>query len=206
MLIVLVVLGYLLGSIPVAWIVARLVTGRDLRQMGSGNVGVMNTALSVARWAGLLVFLVEAGKGAGAVFLARALDGSEVAIALTVLATVAGTRWSIWLRGAGGRGNTAGITAVLFLSWPTVAGGLAIWCLARVITGRSFVATRIGFLTWPFLFGLLTQSWWNVLFGVALSLMYLSTQRPETDDHLLIKKRWPNLWGFLASPRRRSGG
>jgi glycerol-3-phosphate acyltransferase PlsY len=119
---------------------------------------------------------------------------------------VAGTRWSIWLRGAGGRGNTAGITAVLFLSWPTVVGGLAIWCLARVITGRSFVATRIGFLTWPFLFGLLTQSWWNVLFGVALSLMYLSTQRPETDDHLLIKKRWPNLWGFLASPRRRSGG
>jgi hypothetical protein len=33
--------------------------------------------------------------------------------------------------------------------------------------------------------------------------MYLSTPRPETDDHLLIKKRWPNLWGFLASPRRR---
>lgn len=206
MIIVLTVMGYLIGSLPVAWIVAKLLTGRDLRQMGSGNVGVMNTALSVARWAGVLVFLAEAGKGVAAVFLARALDGSEMAVAVTVLATVAGTRWSIWLRGAGGRGNTAGVTAILLLSWPTVAGGLAIWCLVRVITGRSFVATRISFLSWPFLFGLLTQSWWNVLFGAALSLMYLSTQRPETDDHLLIKERWPNLWGFLASPRRRSGG
>ncbi len=196
----------MIGSIPVAWIVAKLVTGRDIRQMGSGNAGVMNTALSVARWAGLLVFFAEAAKGAAAVFLARYLDGSEVAIALTVLATVAGTRWSIWLRGAGGRGNTVGVTAILLLSWPTVLGGLVIWCLARLITGRSFLATRIGLLTWPFLFGLLTQSWWNLLFGAVLSLMYLSTQHPETDDHLLIKERWPNLWGFLTGPRRRRGG
>jgi glycerol-3-phosphate acyltransferase PlsY len=202
MIVLLVVTGYLIGSIPVAWIMARVVTGQDLRQLGSGNVGVMNTALSVARWAGLLVFFTEAAKGAAAVFLARYLDGSEVAIALTVLATVAGTRWSVWLRGAGGRGNTAGVTAILLLSWPTVVGGLAIWCLARVITGRSFVATRIGLLTWPFLFGLLTQSWWNVLFGAALSLMYLSTQQPETDDHLLISERWPNLWEFLSGPPR----
>ena len=49
MIIALTVIGYLIGSIPVAWIVAKLVTGQDLRQMGSGNVGVMNTALSVAR-------------------------------------------------------------------------------------------------------------------------------------------------------------
>jgi glycerol-3-phosphate acyltransferase PlsY len=82
-----------------------VVTGQDLGQLGSGNVGVMNTALSVARWAGLLVFLPKAGKGVLAVALARTLDGGEasaqvdreVAIALTVLATVAGTRWSsLW--------------------------------------------------------------------------------------------------------------
>ena len=202
MLIALVAMGYLLGSIPVAWIIAKLVTGQDLRQIGSGNVGVMNTALSVARWAGLLVFFAEASKGMAAVFLARHFDGSDVAVALTVLAAVAGTRWSIWLRGAGGRGNTAGLAAILLLSWPTVVGGLAIWCLARVITKRSFLATRIGLLTWPLLFGLLTHSWWNLLFGAALSLMYLSTQHPETDDHLLIKERWPNLWGFLSGPKR----
>jgi glycerol-3-phosphate acyltransferase PlsY len=202
MIALLIAVCYLIGSIPVAWLVARLVTGEDLRQMGSGNIGVMNTALSVARWAGLLVFLVEAAKGAAAVGLARAWGGDQVAVGLAVLAAVAGTRWSIWLRGAGGRGNTAGVTAILLLSWPTVVAGLVLWCLVRVLTRRSFVATRILLAAWPFLFGLLTQSWWNLAFGALLSLMYLSTQHAETDDHLLIKERWPNLWEFLTGPPR----
>jgi glycerol-3-phosphate acyltransferase PlsY len=202
MIALLVAVCYLIGSIPVAWLVARLVTGEDLRRMGSGNIGVMNTALTVARWAGLLVFLVEAAKGAAAVILARAWGGDQVAIGLAVLATVAGTRWSIWLRGAGGRGNTAGATAILLLSWPTVLAGLVLWCLARVLTRSSFLATRVLLVSWPFLFGLLTQSWWNVAFGSLLSLMYLTTQQPETDDHLFIKQRWPNLWEFLTGPRR----
>ena len=203
MIALLVVRGYLIGSIPVAWLVTRLVTGRDLREQGSGNVGVMNTALSVARWAGLLVFAAEAAKGALSVALARYLDGSEIAVALTVLAAVAGTRWSIWLRGAGGRGNTAGVTAILLLSWPTVIAGLALWCLARLLSRSSFVATRSLLLLWPIFFGLFTRSWVFGVFGAALSLMYLSTHRPGTDDHQLIKERWPNLWAFLSAPRRR---
>jgi glycerol-3-phosphate acyltransferase PlsY len=202
MIALLVVICYLIGSIPVAWLTARLVTGEDLRESGSGNVGVMNTALSVARWAGLLVFLAEAAKGAAAVVLARAWGADQVAMGLAVLATVAGTRWSIWLRGAGGRGNTAGFTAILLLSWQTVVAALVLWCLARVLARKSFLATRILLAVWPLLFGLLTQSWWNVAFGAALSLMYLSTQDPKTDDHLLIKERWPSLWDFLTGPRR----
>ena len=210
MIVALVVMGYLLGSIPVAWILARVVTGQDLRQLGSGNVGVMNTALSVARWAGLLVFLAEAAKGVLAVIVAQTLGGGEaqivvgreVAIALTVLAAVAGTRWSIWLRGAGGRGNTAGVAAVLLLSWSTIIAGLVAWTLLRVLSRRSFVATRGVLVLWPIAFGLFTRSWVYGVFGAALSLMYLSTQHPETDDHLIIKERWPNLWAFLSGPKR----
>jgi glycerol-3-phosphate acyltransferase PlsY len=203
MLVVLIAMGYLLGSIPVAWLIAKLVTSQDLRRLGSGNVGVMNVAVSVARWAGLLVFLAEAAKGMLAVALARALGGDEAAVGLIVLATVAGTRWSIWLRGAGGRGNTAGMAALLILSWLTLVIGLAIWLLARLLTRSSFVATRISLVLLPFTLGLVTQSWWYVLFGMALSLLYMSTHRPETDDHLLIKERWPNLWAFLTGPHRK---
>lgn len=202
MLVVLIAAGYLLGSIPVAWLLAKLVTGRDLRQLGSGNVGVMNVAVSVARWAGLLVFLAEAAKGVLAVALGRALGGDARAVGLVVVATVVGTRWSIWLRGAGGRGNTAGMAALLVLSWLTLLIGLAIWLLARLLTRSSFVATRILLVLLPFILGLVTQSWWYVLFGTTLSLLYMSTQRPETDDHLFIKERWPSLWAFLTGPRR----
>jgi len=203
MLVALIATGYLLGSIPVAWLIARLVTGQDLRDLGSGNVGVMNVAVSVARWAGLLAFLAEAAKGVLAVTLARALDGGEVAIGLVVLATVVGTRLSIWLHGAGGRGNTAGMAALLILSWLTLVIGMAIWLLARLLTRSSFVATRIFLVLLPFIVGLVTQSWWYLLFGAVLSLLYMSTHRPETDDHLLIKDRWPNLWAFLTGPRRK---
>lgn len=197
------VAGYLLGSVPIAWIVARLVTGQDLRRLGSGNVGVMNVALSVTRWAGLLVFLGEAAKGLLAVALARQVLDTELAIGITVLATVVGTRWMIWLGFAGGRGNTAGLAAVLGLSWQTLALGFALWAVVRLFSGSSFWATRISLLTWPVIFGALTQSWVYLISGAALSAIYLTTHRTSSDDHGLIKERWPSLWAFLTGPKRR---
>ena len=194
--------GYLLGSIPVAWLVAKLVTGHDLRQMGSGNVGVMNTALSVHRWAGLLVFVAEIAKGVLAVVASRALDGSETAIGLCVIATIVGTRWPIWLRGAGGRGNTAAMAALGTLNWVALAVMLACWLAARLATHSNFLATRISLLLLPAIFGLLNQSWWAALFGAAFALIFLSTHKRETDDHLLIKKQWPTFWDFLIAPPR----
>lgn len=206
--------GYLLGSIPLAWLVARLVTGQDLRSLGSGNVGVMNVALSATRWAGLLVFLGEAGKGVLAVLLAarmtqcsvpvsRAGAFCELALDATVLATVVGTRWMVWLRFAGGRGNTAGLAAMLLLSWQTVALGLALWGAVRLASRSSFWATRACLLAWPLIFALLTRSWINLLFAAALSAIYLTTHAVASDDHELIKQRWPSLWAFLTGPKRR---
>ncbi|MFQ5921337.1 MAG: glycerol-3-phosphate acyltransferase [Anaerolineales bacterium] len=215
-LIGLAIAGYLLGSIPIAWIVAKLVTGKDLRTLGSGNVGVMNVALSVTRWAGLLVFLSEAAKGVLAVYIAMQLAGCagppaslsglvecQIAIGVTVLATVIGTRWMIWLRFAGGRGNTVGLGAMLVLSWQTLVIGLAIWILVRLIGTSSFWATRISLLTWPIVFGLLTGSVVYLVFGLALSAVYMTTHETVSDDHTIMKERWPSLWAFMIGPKRR---
>lgn len=194
--------GYLLGSIPLAWIVTRLATGKDLRSLGSGNVGVMNVALNVTRWAGLIVFLGEAAKGLLAVLLARRVSDSPLAIGITVLATVIGTRWMVWLGFAGGRGNTAGLAAMALLSWQTLLIGIGAWALVRLATRSSFWATRISLLGWPFVFGWLTQSWTYLLFGLALSGVYLTTHRTVSDDHTIIKERWPSLWAFMTGPKR----
>jgi len=195
--------GYLLGSIPLAWLVTRLATGKDLRSLGSGNVGVMNVALNVTRWAGLIVFLGEAAKGLLAVLLACRVSDSPLAIGITVLATVIGTRWMVWLGFAGGRGNTAGLAAIALLSWQTLLTGIGIWVVVRLITRSSFWATRISLVSWPFLFGWLTQSWTGLLFGLALSGIYLTTHRTVSDDHTIIKERWPSLWAFLTGPKRQ---
>ncbi|MFQ5942293.1 MAG: glycerol-3-phosphate acyltransferase [Anaerolineales bacterium] len=206
--------GYLLGSIPIAWIVAKLVTGKDLRTLGSGNVGVMNVAISVTRWAGLLVFLGEAAKGVLAVYLAITVCGypggsiplplaCQLAIGVTVLATVVGTRWMVWLRLAGGRGNTAGLGAILVMSWQTLVVGFSIWVMVRLFSKSSFWATRISLVSWPFVFGLLTSSWVFLVFGLALSGVYLTTHETVADDHTILKEHWPSLWAFLIGPRRR---
>ena len=203
--IILIVVCYLIGSIPVAWIVVKLVTGSDIRTLGSGNVGVMNTALNATRWAGLLVFVGEAAKGALAVLLARRLGVSDIYLGLAVVAAVAGTRWSIWMGGAGGRGNTTGVAALLLLAWQSVAFSLLVWIAVRLLARSSFWATRIWILSLPVTLFLVTRSWAFAGSGAALSLIYLSAHDTGTDDHTLIKDNWPNLWAFLSCPPRRTG-
>ena len=206
--IVIVVLGaYLLGSIPVAWLVCKWVTGEDIRCLGSGNVGVMNTALSAARWAGLLVFLAEIAKGVLAVVVPRLLvsgDWADLAVGLSVIAVVVGTRWPVWLRFQGGRGNTAGISALTLISFQTGVLLICIWFVLRLLTKSSFLTTRLTLLLLPIAVWIGTQSWWYALVGLALSVIYLSTQRQTSDDHLLLKEDWPSFWAFLTSPPRKS--
>lgn len=193
---------YMLGSIPVAWIMGRLVGRGDIRHMGSGNAGVMNVAINVSRWVALLVFLAEIAKGALAVILTRGWGLTDATIALAIVMAVMGTRWSIWIYGAGGRGNTVGVAAMLVLAWPSVAISLVLWVVARLLTGRSFIATRIWIFSLPVSLGLATNSWIYALMGAALSLIYLSTHKLTTDDHALLKESWPNLWSFLTAPPR----
>jgi len=194
---------YLLGSIPVAWLIGKLAGRGDIRRLGSGNAGVMNVALNVSRWAGLIVFLAEIAKGALTVLLAQRWQLSEVMTSLAVLVAVAGTRWSIWIRGSGGRGNTLGVAALLVLSWPSVAIGVVVWITARILTKSSYWATRCWLLSLPVSLGLATMSWWYAALGAGLGLFYLSEHKTSTDDHTILKETWPSLWAFLTAPRRR---
>jgi glycerol-3-phosphate acyltransferase PlsY len=208
LLILLIALGaYLVGSIPVAWLLTKLVTGQDMRSLGSGNVGVMNTALSAARWAGLLVFLAEMSKGVLAATIPALLVPDsfvDIAIGLATLGVVIGTRWPIWLGFHGGRGNTAGMAALLLICWQALAITMAVWVILRLLLEKSFIATRLTLLSLPIIAGLMTHSWWYTLIALALSLIYLTTQERKTDDHLIIKQRWSSFWDFLISPPRKT--
>lgn len=194
--------AYLLGAIPVAWLVARWATGRDLRQMGSGNVGVMNTALSVARWAGLIAFLGEIAKGVLAVQIPSWLGADQYLVGVSMVGAVIGTRWPVWLGFKGGRGNTTGLAACALVSLPAMLLLLLCWAAARVIFNKSFTATRLTLLALPVIFWLSSHTVWLTLTGLALSLLYLHAQQPSSDDHSLIKRRWPSFWSFLTSPPR----
>jgi glycerol-3-phosphate acyltransferase PlsY len=197
--------GYLLGSIPVAWLLTWAITGRDLRTLGSGNVGVMNTALSVHRWAGLIVLLTEIAKGLLAVLVPWLVTGEPVVIGVCALAAFIGTRWPVWLRFHGGRGNTCAAASLLLIAPLAIPILAALWSGVRWFGLDNFSATRVMVVALPAVVGLTTLSWWWFAVAVAYVLAFLTTHRPTTDDHMLINQHFPNFWAFVTAPPRRRG-
>src|SRR4051812_44000321 len=96
--------GYLLGSIPFALLIARRWSGVDLRRVGSGNLGAANAARAAGVPAGLLVAILDIGKGAASVLIASMITSDVTARAAAGLAAVIGHIYPVWLRFRGGKG------------------------------------------------------------------------------------------------------
>ncbi|MGG1635658.1 acyl-phosphate glycerol 3-phosphate acyltransferase [Paenibacillus sp. FSL A5-0031] len=127
-----VALSYLLGSISFSIVIAKWVKGIDIRQHGSGNAGATNTLRVLGKGPGLLVFLLDIGKGVAAVFIGRALSENDWIPVLCGLAAIIGHNWPIWFRFKGGKGiaTTVGVIATLAFVPALCAGAIAIATIA----------------------------------------------------------------------------
>jgi acyl phosphate:glycerol-3-phosphate acyltransferase len=102
--------GYLLGSIPFGLLLAKLLGGQDVRQHGSGNIGATNVSRVAGPTAGILTLVLDAGKGAAAVWLASRFSGQSATIMmLAALAALFGHCYSVWLGFKGGKGVATGL-------------------------------------------------------------------------------------------------
>jgi acyl phosphate:glycerol-3-phosphate acyltransferase len=110
-----VVLAYLIGSVPFALIIAKRWGAPDLRRVGSGNLGAANVLRTSGVTAGVLVALLDVGKGAAGVLLASRLDASTATPAVAGFAAIVGHIYPIWLRFRGGKGvaTACGVFAAL---------------------------------------------------------------------------------------------
>jgi len=107
-------IAYLLGSIPWAYLVARW-AGQDVRRLGDGNVGAHNVMRHVGRRWGVLALVLDAGKGTLAVVLAHAVADSEWLPVLAGWLVVIGHNYPVWLRFRGGKGLATGLGVMLAL-------------------------------------------------------------------------------------------
>jgi len=99
-----IIIGYLLGSIPFAYIVTRLRKGVDIREVGGGNVGALNTYREIGPAFGLGVLALDIIKGAVAVLVARWLGLPIAWVCVVAFVTIVGHNWPVFLKFRGGKG------------------------------------------------------------------------------------------------------
>lgn len=132
-----ILLGYLTGSVPFAYLLARRV-GIDVRVAGSGNVGAANVLRTTGPWRGAIVMGLDMAKGAAAVALASIAHAGVTLTAFAAAAAVVGHIYPVWLRFHGGKGVAvaAGVFAVL----TPAAAGLAMAVFVLIVAATRYVS------------------------------------------------------------------
>jgi len=129
-----VVFGYLTGSVPFAFLLARRV-GIDVRVAGSGNVGAANVLRTTGTWRGVLVMALDVGKGASAVAITSLAHAGVTQMAMAAAAAVVGHIYPVWLRFHGGKGVAVAAGGFALLS-PIATAAAALLFLLTVWTTR----------------------------------------------------------------------
>ncbi len=142
--------AYLVGSIPFGLIASRTFFGRDIRKMGSGNIGATNMLRNFGLVAFVVVLLLDAFKGVAVVWLARWLGLSQTYVLLAGLVCIIGHDWSVYLKFRGGKGiaTSAGVILAAF-PWPVSVAVIAIFLVVAASTRFMSAASISGAMALP---------------------------------------------------------
>lgn len=184
------VLGYLLGSVPFGIVITRALGLGDLRAIGSGNIGATNVLRTGHKGAALATLLLDAGKGAMAVLIARIAVGEDAAQVAGGMAFL-GHLFPVWLGFKGGKGVATFLGTLIALAWPVGLAACATWAVTAAITRISslsaLVAAALSGL-WCFVF---SRGDVLILTFALMVLVYI--------------RHWPNLQRIKAGTEPKIG-
>ena len=188
--------AYLLGSIPFAYIILQLTRGLDIRTLGTGNVGALNTYQQLGPAFGVAVLAGDVSKGTIAVFLALWMGAEEWASYGSAIAVVVGHTWPLFLRFRGGKG-AATILGVGLAIAPLLASISLIPVIVAVLAIRNVVA---GVITAFVLFNVLTivtgEPWGLVAVCLGLTLGVVANYIAKTFGQIFTavrQRRWRSV-------------
>jgi glycerol-3-phosphate acyltransferase PlsY len=200
------VLGYLLGSIPFGLLLTRLI-GVDIRSIGSGNIGATNVLRTGNRWLAAATLILDAGKGAAAVLIARYFltAGAESPLAADFILYGAGVGaffghvFPVWLGFKGGKGVATYIGVLLGWNWGVGLIFCGVWLLIALARRYSSLAALTAAATAPiFAWSLAPPSTADVrAYTVAAACALLS--------FLLYFKHWPNIRRLMDGTEPKIG-
>ncbi|OGS21820.1 MAG: acyl-phosphate glycerol 3-phosphate acyltransferase [Elusimicrobia bacterium RIFOXYA2_FULL_40_6] len=153
-IILITVTSYLLGSVPTAYLFAKIIKGIDIRKHGSGNPGATNVFRTVGKTAGIIVFTIDMMKGFLAVYLVSRLFNYDTNYSLLAgIAAIAGHNWTVWLSFKGGKGVATGAGVVFALLPISAASGVAVFFVlllsTKYVSLSSIVSSAVvAIVTW----------------------------------------------------------
>jgi len=165
-----IIIAYLSGSIPSAYIAGRLVKGVDIRQVGGGNVGAVNTMREIGTVAGFSVLFADIAKGAIAVLIAQWLGLSLIWVFIVGLAAVVGHIWPVWLRFKGGKGAATTMGVLLALAPIEFAISFGMMVIVVLLTSNMRLAIGIGLAFLPLIIWLLGGEVSIIIYSIVLPL------------------------------------
>ncbi|MHB8834668.1 MAG: glycerol-3-phosphate 1-O-acyltransferase PlsY [Candidatus Methylomirabilia bacterium] len=141
--------GFVFGSIPCSYLAARMLTGKDVRREGSGNVGATNVFRVAGRSAGIAAVAGDVLKSLVPVLAARLAGSSPLWQAVTSAAVIAGHCYSPFLKFRGGKGVISTVAVSLLLSWPAALAFGVVWLGVFLSRGYVSLASILASLALP---------------------------------------------------------
>ncbi len=165
-----VLIAYLIGSVPFGLFIVRLMTGRDVRESGSGNIGATNVLRTTGRAAGVLTLVLDMAKAFLAVWLADRLSGgSTLWMSFAAFAVLLGHAFPVWLKFKGGKAVATFVGAFLYLTPLPLLAVLLIFVLLVAWTRYLSLGSIIAAGLFPFGCWMILHPDWPVLFAAAAS-------------------------------------
>jgi glycerol-3-phosphate acyltransferase PlsY len=190
---VLVVLAYLVGSIPFAYIFVRWATGRDVRLEGSGNVGATNALRSAGWKVGVSVTVLDIAKGSLAVWMMMVFNPESAWLAASMLAVVCGHCFPPWLLFSGGKGVATGLGAFLVIAPLSALAALGVWLVMLAAFRWVSLASMTATASFPVLLRVVDRPDWVTLVAVAAAAV------------LIIVRHHSNIRNLIAGEEPRLG-
>lgn len=185
--------AYLIGAIPFGLLFARLLTGKDPREHGSGNIGATNALRTAGKKVGALTLLADILKGTIPVALAMALGGDQLLVGAVALAAFLGHIFPVYLGFRGGKGVATMFGVVVpWLPW-VAAGAFAVWFVAFKLTRYVSLASILAGVSLPLLALALQVSW--AAFAVCFVLAAIMILRHQSNIRRLLAGEEPKTGG-----------
>jgi glycerol-3-phosphate acyltransferase PlsY len=192
--IIAIVCAYLLGSMPFAYIITRRIKGEDIREVGTRNMGAMNTIYRVGFGWGLLVLLLDMAKGALAILVARWLDTPENIQLAAAGVSVIGHMFPVFLKFRGGKGGATAVGIMALLMPKAIPLAIGIFVLVLLLTRYPTFSYALALLCAPFVAWLGYESGKWVLFSVILLLMVLLRYMPRLLEMRSTGGNWKRVF------------